>query len=54
VWSNPFDHPRTKVFLHAFQGTGWDNAEVLGLKLQAMGAVGDPRAFPFNTDFSVL
>ena len=48
VWSNPFDHPRTKVFLHAFQGTGRDDAEVLGLKLQAMGAVGEPCAFPFN------
>jgi hypothetical protein len=48
VWSNTFDHPRTEILFHAFEGTGWDDAEGLRLELQAVGPIVDPDALALN------
>src|SRR5215510_7695227 len=41
-----FDHPRAQILFNAFEGTRWDDAEGLRLKLQAMGPIVDPDALP--------
>ena len=33
VRADAFDHPRAQIFFNAFEGTWWDDAECLGLKL---------------------
>jgi hypothetical protein len=48
VRPDTFDHPGTQILLDAFEGTGWDNAEMLGLELQAMGPIVDPPASAFD------
>ena len=48
VRANAFDHPGAEILLDAFQGTGWDDAEGLRLKLQAMRPIVHPDALPLN------
>ena len=48
VWPNPFHHPGAQILFDALQRTGGDNAEVLRLELEAMGAIGDPPALALN------
>jgi hypothetical protein len=48
VWANAFDHPRTEIFLNAFEGAGWDDAECLRLEPQAMGPIVYPDTLPLN------
>jgi hypothetical protein len=48
VWADAFDHAGAQILFDAFEGAGWDDAQVLCLELQAMGPIVDPPAGTFN------
>src|SRR5262249_1523430 len=48
VWTDPFHHPGAQILFDAFERTGWDDAECLCLKLQAMRPIVYPDALPLN------